>query len=156
MATKALRNSTYIVPTYEGDFAAWAHHQAMLLRAGQLHLLDKGWLAEEIDDLGREQYHRLESALRLILTHLLKWDHQPERRSRSWSATIRTQRRHAERQLQKNPSLQARLEEAVTDAYGDARGEASGETDLPLKVFPENCPYDWDTIMARSIEMPDE
>ncbi len=42
--------------------------------------------------MGREQFNKLESALRVLLTHMLKWDHQPEKRSRSWSLSIRDQR----------------------------------------------------------------
>ena len=53
--------------------------------------------------MGEEQYDKLESALRVLMLHLLKWDHQPSMRSRSWTLTIREQRRRAERQLRKNP-----------------------------------------------------
>ena len=41
--------------------------------------------------MGAEQYDKLESALEVLLMHMLKWDHQPERRSRSWSLTIQEQ-----------------------------------------------------------------
>ena len=42
--------------------------------------------------MGEEQYDKLESALRVLMLHLLKWDHQPDRRSRSWTASVREQR----------------------------------------------------------------
>ena len=42
--------------------------------------------------MGEEQYDKLESALRVLMLHLLKWDHQPSMRSRSWTLTIREQR----------------------------------------------------------------
>jgi hypothetical protein len=80
---------------------------------------------------------------------MLKWDYQPERRSRSWEATIAVQRDHAMRQLRKNPSLKGRRAEAVGYAYSDARRLASGETDLDQDRFPEECPYDWDAILNR-------
>ena len=156
MVSHALRNEPdeYVVPTYESDYAAWAHHQAMLLRAGQLHLLDRAWIAEELDSLGKQEFQRLESAVRLILQHMLKWDYQPERRSRSWTVTISLQRDVANRQLEENPSLKPRQQEAATAAYRAARKAASGETDLPLKSFPETCPYDWDAIMSRPFVWP--
>jgi predicted DNA-binding ribbon-helix-helix protein len=34
-------------------------------------------LAEEIDSLRREQFNELVSALRVLMLHALKWDHQP-------------------------------------------------------------------------------
>src|ERR687883_164807 len=79
---------------YDRDLYSWAIEQAALLRAGRIAEADVLNIAEEIDDVGNEQYDKLESALRIILIHLLKWDHQPERRSRSWWASIRVQRRH--------------------------------------------------------------
>ena len=135
--------------TYRGDLHAWAREQAALLRAGRTAEADAANIAEELDDVGNEQYDKLESALRVLLTHMLKWDHQPERRGRSWEATIRVQRRHVAKVLRRNPSLKARLGEAVGEAWEDARSDASGETDLPLAAFPEAIPYDWAAMMER-------
>ena len=128
--------------TYTGDLHAWAREQAALLRAGRVAEADALNIAEELDDGAAAQYDKLESALRVLLTHMLKWDHQPERRGRSWEATIRTQRKLVARVLRKNPSLKASLEEATDEAWDDARSDASGETNLPLASFPEANPYD--------------
>ena len=77
--------------------------QAELLRAGRLSEIDPAAIAEEIDDVGEEQYDKLESALRVVMLHLLKWDHQPERRSRSWTLSILEHRRRALRQIAEEP-----------------------------------------------------
>ena len=77
----------------EADLYSWAVRQAELLREGRLAEIDAAAIAEEIDDVGEEEYHRLESALRVLMLHLLKWDHQPERRSRSWTLSILEHRR---------------------------------------------------------------
>jgi hypothetical protein len=53
--------------------------------------------------VGMEEYHRLESALRVVMLHLLKWDHQPDRRSRSWTLSILEHRRQVHRQLRGSP-----------------------------------------------------
>src|SRR3954463_1621731 len=90
---------------YDRDLYSWAVEQAALLRSGRVEEVDALNIAEEIDDVGNEQYDRLESALRLILLHLLKWDHQPERRSRSWRLSILVQRKHVDKGLRKNPGL---------------------------------------------------
>ena len=121
--------------TKRDDLYSWAVRQAELLRAGRLSEIDPVAIAEEIDDVGEEEYHRLESALRVAMLHLLKWDHQRDRRSRSWALSIREHRRRVLRQLRKSPGLKSQLDEALEAAYEDARLEASSETGLPLKSF---------------------
>jgi hypothetical protein len=124
------------------------------LRAGRLAEIDAVAIAEEIDDVGEEQYDKLESALRALMLHLLKWDHQTDNRSRSWAASVREQRRRVLRQLRKNPGLRSRLNEALGDAYEDARDEAYVETGLPLRVFPAEPPFEYAEIMERPIVWP--
>ena len=77
---------------YERDFYSWLAEQAHLLRESRFDALDRENLAEEIESLGREQFNKLESALRVLLTHILKWDHQPRRRSRSWVLWMKADR----------------------------------------------------------------
>ena len=139
---------------YDRDLYGWAVEQAALLRTGRIAEADARNIAEELDDVGNEQYDKLESALRLILLHLLKWDHQPDRRSRSWRASITVQRNHVRKVLRKNPGLAPLVNEAVTEAYRDARVEAGSETDLDESVFPDRCSYSWDELMERPINWP--
>jgi predicted DNA-binding ribbon-helix-helix protein len=73
---------------YERDFYSWSIEQARLLREGRTDALDRDNLAEEIESLGREQFNKLVSALRVAIMHMLKWDHQPAKRSRSWMLSI--------------------------------------------------------------------
>jgi uncharacterized protein DUF29 len=140
--------------TKEADLYSWAVRQAELLRAGRLSEIDPAAIAEEIDDVGEEEYHRLESALRILMLHLLKWDHQPNRRSRSWTLSILEHRRRAQRQLRRSPGLKSELDEALTAAYEDARLEAASETGLPLSAFPANRPFDYEEIMERPVVWP--
>ncbi len=140
---------------YRADPYTWSLEQAALLRAGRFLEIDAPHIAEEIDDAGRAQYDKLESALRLTLQHLLKWDHQAARRSRSWALTVRTQRRRLENTLRKNPGLKAELAEAVREAYADAVDDAALETGLSETAFPSLCPYSMDDILRRPVEWPD-
>lgn len=142
--------------TPEGDRFTWAREQAALLRAGKTREIDAVNIASEIDDVGAAEYHRMESALRLVLLHLLKWDFQPAKRSVSWVISIQTHRRHFNRQMRKNPGLKSELGEALVEAYADAVGEAIQETGLARRIFPSVCPYDWDTILNREIAWPEE
>ena len=139
------------VPTKREDLYSWAVRQAELLRAGRLSEIDAAAIAEEIDDVGMEEYHRLESALRVVMLHLLKWDHQPDGRSRSWTLSILEHRRRVHRQLRGSLGLKSRLDEALEGAYEDARLEAASETGLPLSLFPVRRPFEYAEVMERSI-----
>ena len=143
---------------YEDDLYAWANRQAALLRARKLDELDLDHIAEEIDDVGNEIYERLESALTILFMHMLKWDFQPERRSRSWEATIREQRRRVARMLRANPSLKAKLESAKEAGDQDGRDKASGETDIAVENFPDVSPYTWPDVTEREFrfDSPDK
>ncbi len=134
---------------YERDFYSWLMQQARLLREGRFAALDRDNLAEEIESLGREQFNKLESALRVLLTHMLKWDHQPARRSRSWALSIKAQRTEIENILSDNPGLQPRIPEAIARGYRRARIEAAKETGLEETAFPEICRYSFDEMMSR-------
>jgi hypothetical protein len=138
------------------DYLAWIEEQVALLRARRFDLIDHENIAEELSDMGKSELHRLRSALRVLLMHMLKWDQQPERRGRSWSGTIREQRRRIERLLEESPSLRSRVSRAVNDSYTDALGWAAIETDLAENDFPAQCPYAWDDIMTRPFEADDE
>ena len=126
---------------YETDFYAWTQAQAALLRNQQWKQLDLQNLIEEIESLGRQQRQELRSSLSVLIGHLLKWEYQPQRRSRSWLATIRIQRLDISELLEEKPSLKPYLEEALQKAYLKGVELAVGETDLPDSTFPAECSY---------------
>ncbi|MGB0564256.1 MAG: DUF29 domain-containing protein [Spirulinaceae cyanobacterium] len=132
---------------YKADFYAWTQEQSYLLRAGSWEQLDRENLVEEIESLGRQQRRELRNRLAVLLGHLLKWEYQPERRSRSWLATLRVQRRDIASLLQENPSLQLYLEEALVEGYANGRDLAMGETGLAAMTFPVDCPYGVDQVL---------
>jgi Domain of unknown function DUF29 len=134
---------------YERDFYSWLMEQARHLRESRLEALDRDNLAEEIESLGREQFNKLVSALRVLMAHMLKWDHQPARRSRSWVLSIKQQRFEVNNVLDDNPGLKPRVAEAIARAYRGARIDAAKETGLDEMEFPANCPYSFDDIMSR-------
>jgi hypothetical protein len=136
---------------YWDDFYSWLMEQAAHVRAGRWEALDRENLAEEIESLGREQFNKLESALRVLMMHMLKWDHQPQRRGRSWMLSIKGQRLDLEDVLADNPGLKPRTPEATVRAYRKARIQAAKETGLDENTFPEACPYTWNDIVARDL-----
>ena len=107
-------------------------------------------LVEEIRDLSKRERDRLLSSLRLILHHLLKWDYQSNKRSRSWENTIGRERDNIGLYLEDSPSLVRYLDnESLEKIYRVARADAMRETGLEL---PEMCPYDIETVMNSPID----
>ncbi|MDD1413978.1 DUF29 domain-containing protein [Dolichospermum sp. ST_con] len=135
---------------YNQDFYAWTQKQAKALEQKLVLELDWQHLQEEVQSLGRHEYRELISRLGVLIGHLLKWEYQPEQRSRSWFLTIREQRRAIVRHLRQNPSLKSRITEAMLDAFEIGIDLALRETNLPLRTFPENCPYLFDDIIANN------
>ncbi|MBP0614640.1 DUF29 domain-containing protein [Jiella mangrovi] len=134
---------------YARDGSAWSRREAELLRQGRFGEIDIANVIEEIESVGRSERQRLKSNYRLVIQHLLKWQYQPERRSRSWTDTIRMQRTNIESNEEDSPSLKGEAAEIVAAAYRLAKKDAADETDLPLSTFPETCPYSAEQLRAR-------
>ena len=132
---------------YDEDVAAWAVEQAAHLRGHNWSALDIENIAEEIESVGRAEKRELACRMSVLIAHLLKWQLQPELRSRSWLRTIRHQRDRLDRLLQKMPSLKPCLRENrwIEDAFEDAVELASRETGLG--DFPEQCPWTADVVL---------
>ena len=128
---------------YDDDFLAWTEEVHRLLRSKQWDELDLEHLLEEVESLGKSQQRSLQSALRLILAHLLKWQYQSGRRSRSWQITITRERLNIEEALEESPSLRRFLGDSdwLETIYQRARREAIVETGLADEVFPIDCPF---------------
>ncbi|WP_181704583.1 DUF29 domain-containing protein [Chthonobacter rhizosphaerae] len=127
---------------YEEDFFAWTQEQAAKLRGRAHNDIDWDNLAEEIDSVGRSQKREIRSRLIKLLAHLLKWEHQPERRSMSWQTTIGEMRTHIDGLIEDSPSLAAFPESVIDQAYATARREAAEEMRRDLRTLPDRCPYD--------------
>ena len=87
---------------HDRDFHAWTREQAAALRrlAETRPNLDAGLdlpnLIEEVEDLGSEQVHRVESNLRRLMQHLIYLARQPQARTtRHWTAEALTFRHAA-------------------------------------------------------------
>ncbi len=132
---------------YERDFYAWANEQATLLRSGRLSEADIEHVAEEIETMGKTEKRELVNRLKVLLMHLLKWQFQPGGRSTSWRLTVAEQRREVVDHLADNPSLKAKLSEAMENAYGGAILAAARETNLDLDTFPSVCPWSFDEVI---------
>ena len=135
---------------YQDNYYGWALQQATLLRARRFAELDLENLAEEIDGLARAEARELRSRYATLLSHLLKWEVQPERRSHSWAATITRERDAILDHLGENPGLKPRQAELFAKAFRGARADAAAETNMPLTRFPAACSYTLDQAMSET------
>ncbi len=77
---------------YQQDFYSWLCHNVRLLREGRLSDADIENIAEKLDGMSKSQQRELVRRWKILLTHLLKWQFQPDRRSKSRKGTIMEQR----------------------------------------------------------------
>lgn len=140
---------------YDQDFYAWANEQARLLRAGDLSAADIEHIAEEIESMGRSEKRELVSRLTILFIHLLKWQFQPDMRTKSWRNSVTVQRVRLASHMRDNPSLKSTLAEAIKEAFRVARLEAEAETGIDENVFPTICPWSFEQAMDED-HWPDE
>ncbi|MGE3295660.1 MAG: DUF29 domain-containing protein [Geminicoccaceae bacterium] len=148
-----MANAREILPDrdlYQRDCYSWALEQAALLRAHRFAELDLENLAEEIDGLTRAEARELRSRYATLLSHLLKREFQPERRSHSWAATIARERDAIPDHLDEDPDLEPRQAERFAKAYRGARADAAAEANLPLTRIPAACPYTLDQSTSEA------
>ena len=136
---------------YTEDYAGWVEDTARAIEDGRFEEIDRAALADEVRDLGKSERARIESALRVLVIHLLKTKYQPDKRTRSWEASIRVQRKHAAQFLQESPSLRADLPKLLSNAYDNARIDAANETGLDIDVFPETCEWTVSEVLAETV-----
>lgn len=132
---------------YETDETGWLETVAELLRRRESGAVDLDVLAEYLTDMAKRDRREVVSRLVVLLSHLLKWEYQPDHRNGSWNGTILEQRREL-RQLLESGTLRNHAETEFGQAYADGRKQAAAETGLGRDTFPENCPWDLDEILT--------
>jgi hypothetical protein len=137
-------------PGYDEDFVLWSEHQAALIRAGRFELVDCENVALEIESLGSGDLRELGNRLDVLITHLLKWQFQPDARSGSWRGSIRTQRGRIVRLLKQSPSLRQHVASEADEGYARARATAADEAGLPPGQFPSRCPYSVEELLDEA------
>jgi hypothetical protein len=135
---------------YDRDFVGWTAQVVEALRRGDWAALDVANLIEEVEALGKSDRRAIKSRLEVLLMHLLKWQFQPEQRSRSWQATILEQRLRIAEILEDSPSLKNYWPTVVDAAYDGARKLAAIETGLAVERFPVGCEYSIGQILDEA------
>jgi hypothetical protein len=136
-----------IAALYEKDETAWLEIMAELVAQKKYAALDHRHLSEYLSDMAKRDRREVYSRLVVLLCHLLKWDHQPEKQTGSWRGTIREQRREL-RLLLDSKTLHNHAEAVLTDAYAEARKQAADETEMKLSKFPKECAWEIDDLLS--------
>lgn len=132
---------------YEQDFNIWLTTNVELLRQRKFAEVDAEHLTAELEAMSKREKRELVNRLTVLIAHLLKWEFQPGRRSKSWRNTLTIQRGELADLLEDSPSLRAELEQYIERAYERAKLFAEEETGLEATVFPLDCPYALEAIM---------
>jgi hypothetical protein len=135
------QTSTLKTSLYEQDYCLWLEQTVQQLQTGELNQLDIVALIEELEGMSNSEKTALESNLRILLMHLLKYCYQSNKRSNSWLFTIREHRKRLIKAFQKSPSLKPYYEAVFAECYQDGRELAADETGLPLGTFPDVSPF---------------
>lgn len=141
---------------YEEDFYAWTQAQAQALRRLAAERwngpLDLEHLAEEVEDLGREQRNAARSYLRRVIERRLKLAYSPAREPRAgWRASVL--RGLAELEDRLTPSVRRDLHEQLPVLFARARElaalglSAHGEEEAAARL-PARCPWTLDELLA--------
>tara|TARA_R110002020_G_scaffold232842_3_gene444355 strand:+ start:1230 stop:1544 length:315 start_codon:yes stop_codon:yes gene_type:complete len=85
----------------------------------------------------------------ILMMHLLKWQFQAERRSRSWLTSIDRERLNIAERETESTDLQKLAEAGLDHIFQQALRRAAAETRLPLSTFPETCPYTANQLRDR-------
>lgn len=133
---------------YKEDFYAWLLKNAALLQAKNFVEIDNENVAEELVGMAKSEKRQLVNRFAVLLAHLLKWQFQPNRRSKSWERTIKEQRKRIQLLLEESPSLKHELAEKISDAYEIAILTAANGTGLDESAFPDSCEYRFEDILA--------
>jgi len=148
MPALAAPPETGLVDLYETDETAWLEIMAVLVEEGRFEELDAIHLSEFLTDMARRDRREVFSRLVVLMTHLLKWEFQQDKRSGSWESTIMQQRLEV-RLLLESKTLRNHAVEILNDAYDEARSQAVKETGLEPEAFPQTCPFTIAELIAK-------
>jgi hypothetical protein len=136
---------------YDDDILLWSERQSDLLRriaAGEPVNERPDWvnIIEEVESVGREQLHAVESLLLQALVHMLKAEGWPLARDvENWRGDARGFRAQARRRFA--PSMRQNID--LGGIYADALKVLPAKMDgQPPQPVPPTCPMTLDELLA--------
>lgn len=146
--------------SYDDDVYAWSQEQAAVLRrlAGTRrdlpNELDLDNIAEEIEDVGKTELHRVESFLELMLQHLLKLASVPDAQpARHWVQEVGLHHRAVLDEFRRSMSQNIKLGRVWTAARVRADAALDQHGDALIAPLPEACPFSLDEMTAETFDL---
>ena len=116
------------------ELAITSHYQTAVAIKNELkqgHIEDSSIGIEElINALSRSEKRALRSQLNRLMMHIIKWQIQPNRRSRSWQSTISNARIEIEEILEEEPHLKPQVPQLWGKCFKAACQIAKDETGI--------------------------
>lgn len=97
--------------------------------------------------MSKRDKKELTNRLAVLIMHLLKWQYQPEKRSKSWMTTINTQRISIEFLLKDTPGLKSEIKSIINKAFKKSTIQFEKETGINKKMLPNICPYSFKQLI---------
>jgi hypothetical protein len=135
---------------YQSDETAWLDAMSELIKDGHFEELDFANLAEYLADMANRDRRRVESRLAIIMEHLLKWEYQADKRSRSWQRTVVIQGDELAEDC-KSGVLRNHAAANLAKSYAKAVKRAAVATGLSAQIFPKECPYTLDQLLLAEL-----
>ncbi len=151
----AVATAESLTALYTEDETAWLEAMAAIVRRRDLAGLDLESLGEYLTDMALRDRREVKSRLVVLLAHLLKWEFQPNLRSRGWRTTVLNQRQELA-DLAGRGVLRAHAESVLSTAYENAIELAASETGLPRSAFPPGCPYTVEQLFAIELSTSED
>ena len=153
-----------MVKTHDWGYLAASSHYVLAkeikfsLQEGDIDDAIEG-LDELIDSMSKIATREMRSHLLIIMIHILKWKHQPQKRSKSWIISIRNARYEIGEVQEETPSVTKKtIETEWNKVFQKAILDASDEMDLnkqeKRKYNPESLT--WEEVFEKEYELEEE
>ena len=139
---------------YDADFFTWTQRQAAALRAMPRNAsVDVDRVAEEIEDLGKSELHRVMAFLVLVLQHLIKLQVAPASRDTAhWYQETSNFQASARRSFSPGMRQLIDVEEVWTDAWHGVR-RFLDDIGFDEDRAGEACPFTLEELLAKPFDI---
>lgn len=148
--------------SYHDDIYAWSQEQAAALRRlaetrrDLPNELDFVNIAEEIEDLGSSELHRVESFLELLLRDLVKVASAPGAPPvRHWGGEIKIQHASVSKEYRRSMRQMIDLDVLWQRAVLRADADLDQHGDALLADLPAACPFSLEELSASAFDRED-
>ena len=153
-----------MVKTHDWGYLAASSHYVLAkeikfsLQEGDIEDALEG-LDELIDSMSKIAIREMRSHLLIIMIHILRWKHQPQKRSRSWYSSILNARFEIDEVQEETPSVTRKAiefewEKVFKKAISQSADEMGMSRDEERKYNPEILT--WEEVFEKEYYLKDE